>query len=168
MKKISLIIFALMVSFSVAYAHVSAGNNGKYLYVVTAKSAKIVKVSDDRYNLIMQDDQRYVQFFTDRPARKSGIISMADFAKGWLGQRNKLAKNPPNANIEGSALHGFFHGKEQQISANIELLNLSYDQKQQQIIFQLKMMPGSHFDAQNIKLDHVSLFVDQVCLSCIG
>lgn len=165
------IIFAVVMSaliFSVPYASTIKKTNGNYLYVITSKNGHIKKLPTGKFQLIMQNVTPYVTYFSDRPKRLSGLMPTLKFVNKWNVVNNRLVKNPPNANIEGSSLHAIYHSQFRQFDLNVELLNPTYYKKNKTLVFDIQLMPGNAITKNDLKFDHTALFVDQVCLSCIG
>jgi len=166
-KSLKIIIAGFALAFAMTTAFASTVANKNYLYVVTANKGSLQKVSAHRYNLVLQGNGRYVTYLSDRPNRVSGIISTKKFVGYWQKIHRSIAKNPPNANIEGSMLHAVYHGKEVQLSVNVELLDLNYNKKNQ-LVFHLKLMPKNKLNLKDIHFDHIALFIDGFCITCIG
>lgn len=70
-----------------------------YLFVMHANNAAITE-HNGAYKLSMPNP--HIVFFTDRPFRQSGKITVAKFLKDWnVDGGNSFKKNPPNAYIAG-------------------------------------------------------------------
>ena len=80
---------------------VSFASSNNYLFFQTASKAKIVKVKDEQYVLTIKNADDYVSYFSDRPKRQAGSISLKEFINMWSNKtiKNNFAVSPPNAAI---------------------------------------------------------------------
>ena len=69
-----------------------------YLYVVRADMGIVTKINGG-YTLSLQGIDDKVLYFSDRPVRQAGFISLAHFMADWVKGVNSFQVNPPNAAI---------------------------------------------------------------------
>ena len=67
--------------------------NPEYLFTMASKSGKF---EGDRLTL---EDVPMVVYFTDRPVRKSGHMSLQNFVSGWAKGMDNFKIDPPNAEL---------------------------------------------------------------------
>ncbi len=98
-----------------------AKQEASFLFVLSAKSGVITK-GDNGYTLTLQGMDDKASYFSDRPVRQSGFITMTQFMSDWAASgKNSFAVNPPNAAIVYAALETNVKGVAQAIS--VELTN---------------------------------------------
>src|SRR3990167_3150972 len=73
------------------------------LFVLRAETGVIAK-TDDGYTLTLQGVDDKVLYFSDRPVRKAGFITMTQLMGDWAKGKNSFQANPPNAAIVHAAL----------------------------------------------------------------
>lgn len=74
-----------------------------FLFVLRADTGVITK-TDEGYTLTLKGMDDKVLYFSDRPVRKSGFITVAQFFGDWAKGKNSFQANPPNAAIVHAAL----------------------------------------------------------------
>lgn len=74
-----------------------------FLFVLRAESGVIAK-ADGGYTLTLKGMDNKVLYFSDRPVRKAGFITMTQFMNDWAKGKNSFQANPPNAAIVHAAL----------------------------------------------------------------
>ncbi|CDZ78538.1 hypothetical protein BN59_02848 [Legionella massiliensis] len=91
MKKI--IFFVLLALGSQIYA-----SDASYLFFQSASQASLTKLDKNNYRLTLEESPRYINYFTDRPIRKSGIFSLSKFFSLWSNKKikNNFTDSPPN------------------------------------------------------------------------
>ncbi|KTD53001.1 hypothetical protein [Legionella quateirensis] len=94
MKKLLLV--TLMIFCGVAFSA-----NESFLFFQTATEGNLKKVNNNHYLLTIQHAPKYVNYFSDRPVRKSGIMKLAKFNSFWTNDeiKNNFKTNPPNVAI---------------------------------------------------------------------
>jgi len=80
-----------------------AKQKGSFLFVLRADSGVIAK-TDGGYTLTLKGMDDKVLYFSDRPVRKAGFITMTQFMGDWAKGKNSFQANPPNAAIVHGAL----------------------------------------------------------------
>jgi hypothetical protein len=74
-----------------------------FLFVLRADTGVITK-TDGGYTLTLKGMDDKVLYFSDRPVRKAGFITMTQFMGDWAKGKNSFQANPPNAAIVHAAL----------------------------------------------------------------
>ena len=74
-----------------------------FLFVLRADTGVISK-TDGGYTLTLNGMDDKVLYFSDRPVRKAGFITMTQFMSDWAKGKNSFQANPPNAAIVHTAL----------------------------------------------------------------
>ena len=74
-----------------------------FLFVLRADTGVITK-TDGGYTLTLKDMDNKVLYFSDRPVRKAGFITMTQLMGDWAKGNNSFKANPPNAAIVHAAL----------------------------------------------------------------
>ena len=72
---------------------IDKSENPSYLFTISASSGSF---ENDRVSL---NGIPLVVYFSDRPYRKTGHMSLEDFAKIWQQGDNSFAADPPNAEL---------------------------------------------------------------------
>ena len=76
----------------------------EYLFVISAQSGEITKVSDHQYTLTLRHtDIDHILMFSDRPYRIARYITVDQLKDIWSQGENSFSENPPNA---GLVMHG--------------------------------------------------------------
>ncbi len=74
-----------------------------FLFVLRADTGVFTK-TDGGYTLTLKGMDDKVLYFSDRPVRKAGFITMTQFMGDWAKGKNSFQANPPNAAIVHAAL----------------------------------------------------------------
>ena len=129
----------------------AAGKDASWLVIQTAP-----EVQFDGTTLTLKNINPSVVMFTDRPARMAEAIPTATFLTSWnKGGANSFQSKPPNA-----ALTSIVDGKLQ--TATVELSEPRLDGTT--LTFKARVIEGTVPAAGKA----TSLFIDSVCLTCIG
>ena len=97
-----------------------AKQKASFLFVLRADTGVVTK-TDESYTLTLQGMDDKVLFFSDRPVRTAGCITMTQFMSDWAKGNNSFKANPPNAAIVHAALKTNDEGIAQAIP--VELTN---------------------------------------------
>lgn len=175
-KKILALLLPMFVFFSsptVTFANNSgsailskAPKNTEVLLVLLSKQASIhANKQSGVYKLTLKGVNHNVIYFSDRPVRESGHLTMNKFVSQWTN--GEFRKDPPNAVMEAiGTQHG--HLKSTKTYA-IVLTNPIYDEQHKELTFNISPLPGNSMALPALAhSDYVALFVDNVCLTCIG
>ncbi len=130
------------------------------VFVQTAPEATISKSAQPHtYQLALKNISHYATYFTDRPSRTSNVMTLESFLNFW----NKgFTQDAPNASISGVSEHKL-------INFPAELTQPSYNDSNQTLTYVLHPLEGKESTIpHNLHLKDVSLFIDPLCLSCLG
>lgn len=182
MKKIVALLFSLFVLFyipSVIYAdakassivsNVSNAKDVQVLLVLLSKKATIHATNTPGiYLLTLKGVNSNVVYFSDRPARISGHISTEKLVSQWkTGDFRKIA---PNAVMEAIG----FDKRTDKLKENdvktyaVVLHKPTYNKAHQELTFEVNALEGNKLSLPATgKSDYVAIFIDSVCLTCIG
>lgn len=149
----------------------SADSRLSLLATVSGEAATMTPVpgSTDRYTLTVTDADPAVVWFTDRPARQSGVATLERFAAEWR-PGEPFATDPPNAAIVLHATAGTTD------TIVVELQTLSADAAARTLTAEVRVLSqteanqltgnlayhGQHHDPTGIpaRLGAITLFVD--------
>ena len=94
-SKLLLVVFVLGLSYQLAEANpvINDKDAPKFLYTLSASSGKM---EGDR---VILENVPLVVYFSDRPARISGQLSIQVFAQGWDQGSDSFRADPPNATL---------------------------------------------------------------------
>lgn len=110
MRYLKSILVILLVSVSAwAQAVTKPASAPSLLFVMSAQSATITRAPSGHYQLLLKQVYPQVLWFSDRPERQSGMVSVHDFFKKW---QQGFKSDPPNvAMIHAGMLsqHGHAH-----------------------------------------------------------
>lgn len=138
----------------------------RYLFVQSATQGKITahQKDADKYLVTLTGVSPYVSYFSDRPHRVAGHLKVEKFEKLWKEKgKNSFREDPPNAELVA------VHPEDKIFNYTVELIEAKYDQKAGTVTYAVKPIKGSEMSLPNeATLNHVFLFIDDVCLSCWG
>lgn len=150
-----------------------SGSNSKkvtVLFVLLSKQAKIHALTKQPgyYHLNLIGANPKVIYFSNSPARVSGQLAMQKFVNQW--EHGAFKKISPNAVMEAVTLNPKNHKlQDTQTSYPIILTHPTYTPLANKLSFIIKAMPNSKDILPTIaKSDYVAIFVDHVCLTCVG
>lgn len=137
-------------------------NNLSYFFVQSAASAKITTIDHDKglYTLTIHNTPPRVTYFTDRPNRIIGLMSMKAFINLWKEPlKDSFGKDAPNVSIAGIKHYHLIEQKDVKLS--MILSNPRYDEKNNSMTYDATLIG----DKNSIKdktetLHHVVLFFD--------
>lgn len=90
----------LGISLLLASSYALAGTESSYLFLQTASEGELVKNKDKSYTLTLKNITKHVNYFTDRPERKAGIMTLKQFLELWKNeQKGNFSEVPPNVAI---------------------------------------------------------------------
>ena len=133
---------------------VSMAATDNYLFLQTASQGNLVKNKDNSYTLTLEHSPKYVDYFTDRPERKAGMVTLEQFVQLWKSKaiKNNFSEVPPNAAIAVKPVGGVpEHFIAEVTKPTYSNNTLSYKLK---IISSNKVHIG--------KLVHVNMFFDDI------
>lgn len=126
-----------------------------------------IKGKQGYYQLELKGVREYTAFFSDRPARITGLYPTQKFVDNWdhNHRANSFNKIPPNVALTGIK-SGLFHNQ----IANIilQLSNPVYSPKEQKLVYTAHLLSGEKAPESLKTLNHVVLFIDSFCASCVS
>ncbi|BCA94133.1 hypothetical protein TUM19329_04940 [Legionella antarctica] len=141
-----------------------------YMFLQNAKLG-ILKSTKKQgiYQLILTNVQPYVTYFSDRPNRITGLMSIDNFLKEWQSNvTSGFKKDAPNVGIEGIKLNAF--SRSQPISVVMVLSNPIYDKKANTLTYTAHELDAKYAPVvkDGTKLENIALFIDNIgsCPSC--
>ncbi|MDX2165018.1 MAG: hypothetical protein SFW07_06355 [Gammaproteobacteria bacterium] len=130
------------------------------IFVQTAPEATITKSAEPHtYQLTLKNIANYATYFSDRPSRTSNVMTLQSFLESW----NKgFLKDAPNASISGVV-------NDKLVNFPAELTQPSYDAAKKTLTYIVHPLEGKESTIpHNLRMSDVSLFIDPLCLSCLG
>ena len=143
MKKILSICLVLMLASTTVMAAnvISSKDNPAFLYVLSAKSG-----SFEGDTLILRDVPQVI-YFSDRPDRIAGHMSLKQFVEKWNDEFDKVKSDPPNASLST------FDKQESKIIV-VELSDLQI--KGNTLVYKVRVLEGDMIES----FDLSALFID--------
>lgn len=141
-----------------------AANPTRDVFVQTAPHASITKSAEPHtYELALNNIQDYATYFSDRPSRTSNIMSLDSFLNLWSNENKGFGKDAPNASISGVT------SNHKMVNFPAELTKPSYNTASKTLTYIIHPLEGKESTIpSDLSLNHVSLFIDPLCLSCLG
>ena len=139
----SIICFVLSAAFVQANPVINEADAPKFLYTMSAKSGTF---EDGTLTL---KDVPLVVYFSDRPHRLSGMLSIQVFGQGWRQGPDSFEADPPNATLSILNEGG-------DINVVIELSDPNVKVKEGTISFKVKVLRGELPKS----FGHSTLFID--------
>lgn len=130
-----------------------------YLFVQMAPTATLQQSEKGTYKLRLTDASPYVKYFTNRPARITGMMPIKKFLVEWKHHFNQVT---PNAGIYG------IQGRHEPVSIMVELTQPVYDAKNHTITYTAHPLNHEKALPQKMQLRDVAVFIDDFCASCSG
>lgn len=141
-------------------AQAKTSDKVKYFFTQTARYATLEKHSDkpDWYSLVLHDIQPETLWFSDRPLRHSGVISIHDFIKQWDQGAMSFAAVNPNANLVAVIDK---EGIRTQTQGVFVLSEPQYDEATRNLSYKVFSLHKPFHEAfKSGQLHHVALFID--------
>ncbi|KTC81676.1 hypothetical protein [Legionella brunensis] len=146
-----------------------AAHSTNFMFLQNAETG-VLKLTpqEGSYQLVLQNVQPYVTYFSDRPKRMTGLMSIESFLKEWQSNtKNGFKNDAPNVGIEGIKLHAFSNG--QTVSVVMVLSNPIYDKNANTLTYMAHELNTKEGEIKkDIKLNNLVLFIDNIdsCPSC--
>ena len=143
------LIFILGVSAQLASANpvINDADAPQFLYTMSAKSGMY---KDGKLTL---KDVPLVVYFSDRPHRISGMLSLEVFAQGWDQGPDSFKADPPNGTLS-------IMGKDGVTNVVVELSDPNADVMKGSVTFDVRVLDGQMPES----FETATLFVDNVLL----
>jgi len=133
----------------------------QYFLIQIAPTATVALNQDKKsYTVTLKNVAPHVTYFSDRPTRTVGHIPLQQYLDLWVkGKRGNFHVMPPNAAIQATQ-----SGKT--VSCVVILNNPNYDADANTLSYTLIPLEKNTMPVDNKSLEHVSLLIDDVCVSC--
>lgn len=169
MKLLHIIFLTVLIIFSIEYAE-SAKAAGKvnYVFIQNADKAILTPVKNtvNTYQLTLIKVHPYINYFSERPYRMSGMMPTAQFFKNWNVGKDSFAKDTPNVSVSGIRLHG---SDGNQIGDYLLALSSpNYNAANNTMTYEAKLLTRKEVTLQkSVELKNVVIFLDDGwCPSC--
>lgn len=143
------------------------GLNLMFIQIANQGSLEPIKGKPGFYLLTLKGVNEYVQYFSDRPARVTGLYPTDEFINKWNHGNKPLSFNkmPPNAALSGVEPH---LPKNRIVNTVLQLSEPVYNSKNGTLTYTTQILAGknNHNTLKHIK--NVALFIDSYCASCSG
>lgn len=139
----------------------------RYLFVQSAHHAHIKKNAKEpgTFIITLHNISPYVTCFTERPIRKVESLPIKQLLGLWeVKDQDSFKNNPPNADISA-----FEKGDKEAVPLNfaVVLTEPKYDSEAKTLTYNIKALEGNQSKIpESGSLDHVTVFIDDVCLKC--
>lgn len=154
LKYISAVILGAVVVCATAH---TKSHKPRFLFTQVARTATFTPLSAaNQYKLVLHDVNGKVLWFTDRPERKHGHMSVANYVNLWKKQgANSFGDNNPNADLAYVT-----HKDNVRVQGQVvmRLLKASYNDKKNQMIYTADLLTAASEVPQHTR--EVALFVD--------
>lgn len=150
----------------------AASTQPSYLFVQSADKLQLKAnpKSPNTYTIILENVNPHVTCFSERPDRKTKIISTETLVKFWQQKKaGSFLDVPPNASLVATRT-GLF-SKHTAVNWVVELSKPHYDAKTKTLTYSAKlltdtahMVPAAELESATFA--HPFLFIDDVCLCC--
>lgn len=160
MKKLIFTLFFLSCLSLLSFSVVAKSHRTTDIFVQTASEGTITKSAQPHtYQLTLKNVAHYTTYFSDRPSRTSNVMTLESFLESW----NKgFLKDAPNASISGVS-------RDKLINFPAELTQPNYNATNKTLTYVVHPLDGKENTIPyNAHLNNVSLFIDPLCLSCLG
>lgn len=158
MRKFKCTLLTLLLSLSFVLPAFAAQNKSLNVLFLQSAHAAQITVHKKHYKLILKNVDSFVSYFSDRPARVTGLMPIEKFIARWHHSRDNFAKNPPNVAIESFVLGRNGHRKPVAIFATLK--NPHYDAKKHSITYELNPLAKNKMRLANMKLGYTVVFFD--------
>jgi hypothetical protein len=168
LKKVVLVTLSLMSTMVLANNTVPSTEKASYVFIQNSASAVLNPVNNKpgTYTLTMKNVQPYINYFSERPNRMTGVMPTDKFFQAWQKGQDSFAKDAPNVSVSGIKLHGIYQQKV--MNYVLALSNPHYDVKKNEITYDAKSLENGHIALNKaITLHNVVVFLDDGwCPSC--
>lgn len=130
-------------------ATMEAGEQASILFTHTGDEGTLTAADNGTYTLTLTGASSQVLWFTDRPARGAGYLSMSTYLQTWDEGSDSFESDPPNASViidgQGVAL---------------EIMNPVYDEAAGTLSYTATLLDNSQSFADGATLTSPVIFVD--------
>lgn len=168
MKKIFILLTTLLSLSSLAFAHTQTSTQmTDFLLVQTAKSSSIHRVENQSklYTLQLNNVSPYVNYFSERPKRQAGMLSLIKFMQQWYAKNSQsFSKDAPNAMFRAVIKN---RDGEKHIGFAVELMHPVYDKAKHRLSYTISPLEDiSKVLAESDKYHFTTLYIDDWCPGC--
>jgi hypothetical protein len=139
------------------------------LFIQVAKHGSLTPIKDKPgfYELKLQGVDAYVQYFSNRPVRITGLYPTSKFSSNWeKGQKpSSFNKMPPNAALSAVELHLI---KNKMVNIVLQLSSPIYNAQKHTLTYTAQILANSKNQVPMKHMEHIALFIDSYCASCVG
>lgn len=171
MKKIllTLLLLGSALTATAAPTQAKAKEPVSLLFIQVAKQGALTPIEGKPgyYLLKLKGVDEYIQYFSDRPQRITGLYPTAKFIQRWDEdkQANGFKKEPPNAAVSAVELHLL---KNKLVHTVVQLSEPKYNAQKRSLTYTVHLLPNAHNQVPMKHLEHVALFIDSYCVSCVS
>lgn len=138
-------------------------------FIQRADRGSLVAVDNKpgEYQLRLSGVNEYIEYFSDRPVRLSGLYPTNEFITRWTdgNTRGSFKSLPPNAAL--SAIQKHFV-KNKMVNVMLKLSNPIYDAQARTLTYTVHQLPGIKSGLPIKGLRNVVMFIDSYCVSCVS
>ena len=142
---LSIICFVLSAQFIHADPVINEADAPQFLYTMSAKSGTYEN------GTLTLKDVPLVVYFSDRPHRISGMLSIQVFEQGWRQGPDSFKADPPNGTLS-------ILGKDKDTNVVVELMDPNVKVKEGTISFKVRILQGELPKS----FEHATLFIDPI------
>lgn len=129
-------------------------------------SLSVLDADASMYKMTLTKVNPTVTYFSDRPNRVIGQLGVNNYLSLWQKGRNSFNKDLPNAVLSSTVK---VNDKWESINVVMELSNPHYHPHTQSFTYTVHVLSSdSTIPLNQLHYQFGTLFIDQVCLSCIG
>lgn len=143
--------------------------NVSLLFIQVAKHGSLTPINEKPgyYTLTLQGVDDYVQYFSDRPMRITGLYPTADFTSKWENGKKTTSFNkmPPNAALSAVDVRLI---KNKMVNLVLQLSDPVYNAQTHTLTYTAQMLSDTANPVTVKRMNHVALFIDSYCASCVG
>ncbi len=123
-----------------------------YMFFQTANNAQLSQNADKTYTLTITNPN--ISYFSNRPTRKAGVMTLTDFVKLWSNPsiKDNFSENPPNVAITVMPETGNSVSLVATVAKPVLASN--------QLSYQLKMEQPTSFNKMTVK--QIDMFFDGI------
>lgn len=140
-------------------------DNTNYMFIDVAETGTLQKNADGKtYTLTLSEVDDWVTYFSDVPARITGMMKIGDFSKLMDKETKTNFKHGLNTGIIAIDAK-----TDKKVRYMVSLSNPTYNTNNHTISYTAEEIPGGKTPLpDNANFHHVSMFFDGICLSCLG
>ena len=138
-----------------------------YAFIQTAKIALIQPKlgHPDQYEIRLEKTSPFITYFSDRPNRVTGVMSLDQFLSAWNKGIDSFKVDPPNVTVSGE------NEKDSNLFFILEFTHPQFSKKSNQMTYDIKFIsPHPQLSKKPIVLHNPILFFDnwlpEWCPSC--